>query len=55
MSQNYEEVSRSEGYVYCPSCKYFGQCTPDPEEYNLPCDSFEEQPLEDDSCWVPLD
>ena len=26
----------------CPSCKYFGlDCSPDPEEYNIPCESME--------------
>lgn len=29
--------------AYCPACKYFGyDCNPDEEEYELPCDAFEE-------------
>ena len=34
--------------AYCPSCKFFGQdCSPDPEEYSEPCDSYEPREEED--------
>ncbi len=30
--------------AYCPDCKYYQQdCNPDPEDYSLFCDSFEEE------------
>jgi hypothetical protein len=29
--------------AWCPGCKYFGyDCNPEPEDYDEPCDAYEE-------------
>lgn len=40
--------------VWCPDCKYFGQdCNPEPEEYDLPCESYEHY-VEEQNNWESL-
>ena len=38
--RNRRELNR---VVWCPNCKYFmADCSVDPDEYDLPCESFED-------------